>query len=35
MDEGTSKTGASLSQEAHCERFGGRAVLLGNLGYES
>ena len=34
MDEGGSRNGLSLSEEAHCEGRRGRAPLLGTLGYE-
>ena len=34
MDEGGSRNGASLSEEAHCRGPGGVAPLLGTLGYE-
>jgi len=34
MDEGSSRNGASLSEEAHCGGSRGRAPLLGTLGYE-
>jgi len=34
MDEGDSRDGASLSEEAHCGGPQGKAPLLGTLGYE-
>jgi hypothetical protein len=34
MDEGGSRNGAPLSEEAHCGGPRGRAPLLGTLGYE-
>jgi hypothetical protein len=34
MDEGGSRNGAPLSEEAHCGGPQGRAPLLGTLGYE-
>ena len=34
MDEGGSRNGASLSEEAHCGGSQGRPPLLGTLGYE-
>ena len=34
MDEGVSRTGASLSEEAHCEGPQSRARLLGTLNCE-
>ena len=34
MDEGGSRNGVSLSEEAHCRGPQGRLLLLGTLGYE-
>jgi len=34
MDEGGSRNGASLSEEAQCRGPQGRAPLMGTLGYE-